>query len=71
MTMLACNTRQNPLLITPANEYGVPEFSQIKLSDYKPAFEAAIKEYTDEIDAIVTNEEAPTFQNTVAALDRA
>ncbi|MBQ0033853.1 MAG: M3 family metallopeptidase [Bacteroidales bacterium] len=69
MTMLACN-HQNPLLTAPANEYGVPEFSQIQLKDYKPAFEAAIKEYADEIDAIVNNEEAPTFQNTVAALDR-
>ena len=70
MTMLSCTTRENPLLTTPKNEYGVVEFSQVQLSDYKPAFEAAIAEYNAEIDAIVNCPDAPTFQNTVAALDR-
>lgn len=69
MTMLACN-QQNPLLQEPSNEYGVPEFSKIQLKDYKPAFEEAIKAYNAEIETICTNAEAPTFQNTVAALDR-
>ncbi|MCI7556821.1 MAG: M3 family metallopeptidase [Bacteroidales bacterium] len=70
MTMLSCTTRENPLLTTPKNEYGVVEFSQVQLSDYKPAFEAAIAAYNAEIDAIVNCPDAPTFQNTVAALDR-
>ena len=70
MTMLSCTTRENPLLTTPQNEYGVVEFSQVQLSDYKPAFEAAIAEYNAEIDAIVNCADAPTFQNTVAAFDR-
>ena len=35
-----------------------------------PAFEAAIQEQKTEVDAIVTNTEEPTFENTIVALDR-
>ena len=66
---MAC-TRENPLLVEQQTPYGVPAFDQVKNSDYLPAFKAAIAEYQAEIDAIVNNPEAPTFENTVAALDR-
>ncbi|GAB3717305.1 M3 family metallopeptidase [Flavobacterium koreense] len=44
-------------------------FSQIKLEDYKPAFIENIAKAKAEIDAIITNSEAPTFENTIVALD--
>ena len=44
-------------------------FSQIKMEDYKPAFEENIKAAKAEIDAIIHNSEAPTFENTLEALD--
>ena len=71
MTLVACNCgNDNPFLTEQNTPYGVPAFDKIKLEHYKPATEAAIKAYNEEVKAITSNEEAPTFQNTVAALDR-
>ena len=69
MTLLACN-QTNPLLEEPKNEYGIPAFDKVKLEHYLPAFEAAIAEQKQEIEAIVNNEAEPTFDNTIVALDR-
>lgn len=69
LVCMAC-TNVNPLLDQPETPYGVPAFDQIKLEHYMPAFEEAIAQNQKEIEAIVTNPEAPTFENTVAALDR-
>lgn len=44
-------------------------FSQIKMDDYKPAFEENIKLAKAEIDAIINNPETATFENTIEALD--
>jgi Zn-dependent oligopeptidase len=44
-------------------------FSQIKINDYQPTFEANIAQARAEIDAITNNSEAPTFENTIEALD--
>jgi Zn-dependent oligopeptidase len=44
-------------------------FSKIKLEDYKPAFIENIATAKAEIDAIINNPEAPTFENTIEALD--
>lgn len=44
-------------------------FSQIKLEDYQPAFEANIAAARAEIDAIISNPAAPTFENTIEALE--
>ena len=69
MTLLACNP-SNPLLEAPETPYGVPAFDQVKIEHYMPAFEVAIAEQKAEIDAIVTNQAEPTFDNTIVALDR-
>ncbi|HWR94972.1 MAG TPA: M3 family metallopeptidase [Flavobacterium sp.] len=50
-------------------KHNTAPFSQIKLEDYKPAFIENIAEAKAEIDAIITNSEAPTFENTIEALD--
>ncbi|WP_299102762.1 M3 family metallopeptidase [uncultured Winogradskyella sp.] len=49
--------------------YNTAPFSQIKTEDYLPAFKEGIKKSKAEIDAIVNNSEAPTFENTIEALD--
>ena len=50
-------------------KYNTAPFSQIKLSAYKPAFIENIVAAKAEIDAIMNNPEAPTFENTIEALD--
>ena len=68
-TIMAC-TNQNPLLTEQSTPYGVPAFDKVKIEHYMPAFEKAIAENKAEIEAIVNNPEAPTFANTIEALDR-
>ncbi len=69
LSLMACH-KKNPFLVEQNTPYGVPAFDQIKLSDYEPAFEEGIKQYQQEVDAIINNPEAPSFDNTIAALDR-
>ncbi len=69
MAMLAC-TSTNPLLEQPATPFGVPAFDQVKIEHYLPAFEEAIRQNKAEIDAIVNDGQAATFENTIVALDR-
>ena len=49
--------------------YNTAPFSKIKTDAFLPAFKKAIESAKDEIDQIVQNEEAPTFENTIEALD--
>ena len=50
-------------------KHNTAPFSQIKLEDYKPAFIENIAQAKAEIDAIIANSDAPTFENTIVALD--
>ena len=52
-------------------KHNTAPFSQIKIEDYVPAFHEGIALAKAEIDAIVNNPEAPTFENTVVAMDYA
>ena len=49
---------------------GVPDFSTIKETDYLPALEKAIQQKRQEIQAIVANQQKPTFKNTILALEQ-
>ncbi|WP_396142130.1 M3 family metallopeptidase [Flavobacterium sp.] len=51
------------------SKYTTAPFSKISLSDYQPAFEKTIEIARNEINAIAINSEAPTFENTIEALD--
>ena len=51
------------------NLYNTAPFSEIKTEDFLPAFNIAIEKARNEIDAITNNSEAPTFANTIEALD--
>ena len=64
----SCNM-ENPLLTESPLPYGAPQFDKIENKHYLPAFKQGIKEGKEEIDAIVNNPEAPTFENTIVALE--
>lgn len=60
------------LFLAPfTTKYTTAPFSKISLSDYQPAFEKTIEIARNEINAITINSEAPTFENTIEALDYA
>ncbi|ADG12618.1 M3 family peptidase [Caulobacter segnis] len=62
----------NPLLQKWTGPYGgVPAFDKVKVEQFKPALEAAMAKNLAEIDAITANKAAPTFENTIAALEDA
>src|SRR6185503_16434214 len=50
--------------------YHLPRFDLIKDGDFKPALEQGMAEQLKEVDAIANNSEAPTFENTIVALER-
>ena len=69
-TMTACTEqRSNPLLTEWDTPYGIPPYTEIKVDDYMPAIQAGIEEQNREIEDIVNNTEAPTFENTIQALN--
>ncbi|GAB6394006.1 MAG: M3 family metallopeptidase [Bacteroidales bacterium] len=61
---------ENPFLSEYATPFGVPPFDRIRFEDYKPAILQGMDEARKETEAIAKQTEAPTFENTVAALDR-
>ena len=69
MAVVSCNSI-NPFLTEWENEYRIPDFSQIKEKHYIPAIEMGIRQQQSEIDAIIANSEAPTFENVVVAYER-
>ena len=60
---------ENPLLVESTAPYGAPQFDKIKNEHYLPAFEAGIAEAKADIDAIVANQDEPTFENTIEAME--
>ena len=67
----SCNNMGNPFLRESSLPFGAPEFDKIRTEHYLPAFEAGIAEGKAEIDAIVANQEEPTFENTIEAMEYA
>lgn len=61
--------RVNPLLSDYRTPFEIPPFEQIQVTDYMPALREAIKKQRAEVQAIVENPAAPTFDNTILALD--
>ncbi len=69
-TNISAETNTDSVLSkTFQTKYNTAPFAQIKLEDYKPAFISTIANAKAEIEAIITNFEAPTFENTIVALD--
>ena len=59
------SSRENPLLADSSLPFSAPDFSKIQTSDYLPAFEAAIQQTRDNIQAIVDCQDSATFENTI------
>jgi peptidyl-dipeptidase Dcp len=60
----------NPFAKPSTLPYQAPDFRVIKDADYMPAFEQGMKEHLAEIKAIAHNPAAPTFDNTIAAMEK-
>ncbi|MDP2561402.1 M3 family metallopeptidase [Psychrobium sp. 1_MG-2023] len=60
----------NPLFTRSALQYQTPNFDQIKDEHFLPAFEKGIAEQMAEIKAIADNKAAPTFENTIVAMEK-
>ena len=71
LALITSCTMKNPLLTESSAPFGAPEFDKIQNEHYLPAFEAGIAEAKAEIDAIIANEEEPTFENTIEAMEYA
>ncbi|MBR4952019.1 MAG: M3 family metallopeptidase [Alistipes sp.] len=74
MALVGCggnDIANNPLVKEWNTPYQTPPFSEIKLKHYEPAIDYAIELNRADIDAIVNNPEAPTFENTIVAMERA
>lgn len=59
----------NPFLKPYDTPFGIPPFHLITEDHYVPAYEEGIKQHKAEIDALINNPEAPTFENTIVAYD--
>ncbi len=64
------NAHQNPLLQESSLPYHMPAFDKIKDQDFGPAFEEGIRQHRAEIEAIANNLAAPSFDNTIVALEK-
>ncbi len=69
-TAAAPAAASNPFLAASTLQYQAPPFDKIKDSDYQPAIEEGMKQQIAEIEKIANNPDAPTFDNTVVAMER-
>ena len=71
MPFSACQKtqRENPLLQESTLPFDAPDFTKIQTEDYLPAFEFAIQQTRDNIQAIVDNTDSATFENTILAYE--
>ena len=66
----AAATAGNPLMVRSALPYQLPPFDQIRNEHYAPAFDKGMADHLAEIQAIANNPGAPTFDNTIVAMER-
>ena len=66
----AAAAQTNPFFAPSPLPFNAPQFDKIKDSDYKPALEEGMKRQLAEIDTIANRADAPTFANTVEAMER-
>jgi len=60
----------NPFFSEYTTPFQTPPFDMIKIEHYLPAFEEGIKIKRAELDAIINNQDKPTFENTIAAIEK-
>lgn len=61
---------ENPLFSESTLPFHAPDFDAIKVEHYRPAFEAGMEKELEEMEAIASNAEAPTFENSIVAMEK-
>ena len=73
MTFVSCKSGktvgENPFFSAWETPYGVPPFDKIEPEHFLPALERGMSLHEAEIDAITSNNDAPTFENVILAYD--
>lgn len=69
MSELPQNLRSNPLLNPPSLPHGAPALASVKTEHFMPAIEYALDDARAGVKAIKNNADAPTFKNTIEALE--
>lgn len=64
------NQMNNPFFKEWTTPFQTPPFDEIKIEHYLPAFEEGIRQQKAEVEVIINNQEKPTFQNTIEALEK-
>lgn len=62
--------QENPLLSESTLPYGAPDFSKLNDAHYEPAMLEGIRQQKATVEEIANNQEEPTFENTVIALEK-
>ena len=70
MTNTTTSAGGNPLLQAWNTPYGLPPFAAVGAADFEPAYEVALAQHLAEIEAIASDPRPPSFENTIAAVDR-
>ena len=74
MTLASCDSRktagENPFFTEWDTPHGVPPFDKILPEHFMPAFERGMSLHEAEIDAITSNKDEATFENTILAYDQ-
>ena len=60
----------NPLLLPWTAAHGLPPFESVRAEHFEPAYEVALAQHLAEVDAIAADANPPSFDNTIAAIDR-
>ena len=68
LVMAACSEK-NPFLVEWETPFGIPPYEEIAVEDYIPAIQKGIEQQNAEIEAITSNPDAPTFENTIVPLE--
>ena len=69
LTISCSEKRVNPFFVESNLPFGAVEFDKIESTDYMPAFEEGFRRFKAEIDSIAACPDAPTFENTIEALE--
>ena len=69
-TQIATTSAQNPLLADWTGAFGLPPFGALRSDHFRPAFDRALAWHRAELDAIAGNPAAPSFDNTIVALEQ-
>src|SRR5699024_640036 len=64
------NMNDNPLFSPSSLPLYAPDFDAIKTKHFRPAFEAGMEQELEEVEEIANNSEAPTFENTIVAMEK-